>query len=157
MLAQEDGDKNERVVFYLSKRFHNYETRDTSIPWAQNQFTDALATLASMVEIPDWVWTWPLEIEQSYQLVHKEKGDLSTLAIEEDGVPWYYDVMKFLELGIYPNGASKKECRSVRMIDVHEIYTIKYPHICLFSLIFYVNLWLIIIHLCFVGYKGFIC
>ena len=62
------------------------------------------------------------------------------MAIEEDGIPWYYDVMKFLELGIYPNGASKKECRSVRMIDVHEIYTIKYPHICLFSLIFYVNL-----------------
>ena len=157
MLTQEDGDKNERVVFYLSKRFHNYETRDTPIPWAQNQFTDALATLASMVEIPDWVWTWPLEIEQSYQLVHKEKGDLSTLAIEEDGVPWYYDIMKFLELGIYPNGASKKECCSVGMIDVHEIYTIKYPHICLFSLIFYVNLWLIIIYLCFVGYKGFIC
>jgi len=57
------------------------------------------------------------------------------LAIEEDGVPWYYDIMKFLELGIYPNRASK-ECRSDRMIDVHEIYTIKYPHICIFNLIF---------------------
>ena len=26
MLAQEDDDKNERVVYYLSKRFHDYET-----------------------------------------------------------------------------------------------------------------------------------
>ena len=27
MLAQEDDDKNERVIHYLSKRFHDYETR----------------------------------------------------------------------------------------------------------------------------------
>ena len=27
MLAQEDGDKNERVIYYLCKRFHDYETR----------------------------------------------------------------------------------------------------------------------------------
>ena len=31
MLAQEDDDKNERAIYYLSKRFHDYETRYTSI------------------------------------------------------------------------------------------------------------------------------
>ena len=31
MLAQEDDDKNERVVYYLSKRLHGYETRYTPI------------------------------------------------------------------------------------------------------------------------------
>ena len=31
MLAQDDDDKNERVVYYLSKRFHDYETRYTPI------------------------------------------------------------------------------------------------------------------------------
>ena len=31
MLAQEDDDKNERAAYYLSKRFHNYETRYTPI------------------------------------------------------------------------------------------------------------------------------
>ena len=31
MLAQKDDDKNERAVYYLSKRFHDYETRYTSI------------------------------------------------------------------------------------------------------------------------------
>ena len=31
MLAQEDDDKNERVVYYLSKSFHDYETRYTPI------------------------------------------------------------------------------------------------------------------------------
>ena len=31
MLAQEDDDKNESSVYYLSKRFHDYETRHTPI------------------------------------------------------------------------------------------------------------------------------
>ena len=31
MLAQEDDDKNERVIYYLSKGFHDYETRYTPI------------------------------------------------------------------------------------------------------------------------------
>ena len=45
------------------------------IPRAQNQFADALATLASMVEIPEGVQTQPLEIEQSYEEVHKGKTE----------------------------------------------------------------------------------
>ena len=31
MLAQEDNDKNERSVYYLSKSSHDYETRYTPI------------------------------------------------------------------------------------------------------------------------------
>ena len=31
MLAQEENDKNERAIYYLSKRFHDYETRYTPI------------------------------------------------------------------------------------------------------------------------------
>ena len=31
MLAQENDDKNERFVYYLSKRFHDYEARYTHI------------------------------------------------------------------------------------------------------------------------------
>ena len=31
MLAQEEDDKNERAVYYLSKRFHDYKTRYTPI------------------------------------------------------------------------------------------------------------------------------
>ena len=45
----------------LTKTFKNIEY--TIIPRAQNQFADALATLASMVELPKRVWTRPLEIE----------------------------------------------------------------------------------------------
>ena len=31
MLAQEDDDKNERAIYYLSKRFYDYKTRHTPI------------------------------------------------------------------------------------------------------------------------------
>ena len=40
-----------------------------------------------MVEIPEGVWTRPLDIEQSYELVHKGKGVPSVLAIKEEGFP----------------------------------------------------------------------
>ena len=55
----------------------------TIIPKSQNQFADALTTLASMVEIPEGVWTRPLEIEQSYEEVHKRRAKASVMTIKE--------------------------------------------------------------------------
>ena len=103
----------------LTKTFDKIEY--TINPRAQNQFVDALATLASMVEIPKGVWTQPLEIKQSYGMVHKEKAKASVLVMEEKGIPWYYDIMKFLKLGVYPNGANKIEHRSIRMMAMQYI------------------------------------
>ena len=74
-----------------------------------------------MVEIPEGVWTQPLEIEQSYELVHKGKAESSALAIEEERIPLYYDILKFLELGVYPDGANKREHRSIRMMAIQYI------------------------------------
>ena len=43
---------------YLEDFTNNFDKIEyTIIPRAQNQFMDALATLASMVEIPERVWT----------------------------------------------------------------------------------------------------
>ena len=69
----------------LTKTFDRIEY--TIIPRAQNQFMDTLATLASTVQILEGVWTRPLEIEQSYGMVHKEKIEALVLVIEEEGVP----------------------------------------------------------------------
>ena len=96
----------------LTKTFDKIEY--TIIPRAQNQFADALANLAFMVEILEGVWT--LEIEQSYEEVHKGKTETLVMTIEEEEVAWYYDVMKFLELGAYLDGANKKERCSIRMM-----------------------------------------
>ncbi|KAL0008376.1 hypothetical protein SO802_009878 [Lithocarpus litseifolius] len=100
----------------LTKTFDKIEY--TIIIRAQNQFADALAILASMVEILEGVWTQPLEIEQSYEEVHKGKTKASVMTIEEEEVLWYYDIMKLLELKAYPNGADKRERRSIRMMAI---------------------------------------
>ena len=103
----------------MTKTFNKIEY--TIIVGTQNQFADALATLASMVEIPEEVWTRPLEIEQSYDLVHKGRIESSVMAIEEEGVPWYYDIMKFLELGVYLDNADKRECYLIRIMVMQYI------------------------------------
>ena len=69
-----------------------------------------------MVEIPKGVWTRPLEIEQSYEEVHKRKTKASVMTLKEEEVSWYYDIRKFLELEEYPNGADKREHCSIRMM-----------------------------------------
>ena len=69
----------------LTKIFNEIEY--TIIPRAQNQFANALATLASIVEILKGVWTRPLEIEQSYELVHNGGKVSLVMAIEEERVP----------------------------------------------------------------------
>ena len=69
----------------LNKTFD--KIKYTIIPRAQNQFANALATLASMVEIPKGVWTGPLEIEQSCEEVHKRKSEASIMAVKEEEAP----------------------------------------------------------------------
>ena len=74
-----------------------------------------------MVETLEGVWTQPLEIEQSYEEVHKRKTEASIMTVEEKEVSWYYDFKKFLELGAYSNGANKRERRSIRMMATQYI------------------------------------
>ena len=59
--------------------------------------------------------------DQSYGMVHKEKAKASNLVIEEKGVPWYYNIMKFLELGVNLDGADKGERHSIRMMAMQYI------------------------------------
>ena len=54
-------------------------------------------------------------------MVHKEKAEASVLVIEEEGVPQYYDIMKFLELRVYLDGADERENRSIRMMAMQYI------------------------------------
>ena len=54
-----------------------------------------------MVEIVEGVWTRPLEIEKIYEELQKRKTEALVTTIEEEEAPWYYDIMKFLELRAY--------------------------------------------------------
>ena len=62
-----------------------------------------------------------MDIEQSYEEVHKGKTEAAVMTIEEEEIPWYYDIMKFLELGAYLDGADKRECHSIRIMATQYI------------------------------------
>ena len=62
-----------------------------------------------------------MEIEQSYEEVHKGKTEASVRTIKDEEVPCYYDIIKLLELEAYPNGADKRERRSIRMMTIQYI------------------------------------
>ena len=55
MLAQEDDDENDRAIYYLSKRFHNYETRYTPIEKSCFTLVWAVQKLRHIV-LPFQIW-----------------------------------------------------------------------------------------------------
>ena len=54
-------------------------------------------------------------------MVHKEKVEASILVIKREGGPWYYVIMKFLELGVYLDGTNKRKHRLIRMMAMQYI------------------------------------
>jgi len=62
-----------------------------------------------------------LEIEKSYEEVHIGKTEASVMTIEEEEVLWYYDIVKFLELEAYPDGANKREHHFFSMMAIQYI------------------------------------
>ena len=80
--------------------------RYTHLPRAQNQFADALTTLASMIDIPVDATVRPL-------LIESRSAPAYCCLIDDvepyDGLPWYHDIYHFLRLGIYPEAATAKD------------------------------------------------
>ncbi|KAJ9679424.1 hypothetical protein PVL29_021374 [Vitis rotundifolia] len=95
----------------LVRRFDDLEYR--LLPRAQNQFADALATLASMIDIPVDATIRPLLIESRSVPAYCCLIDEAEL---DDGLPWYHDIYHFLRLGIYPEAATAKDKRALRQL-----------------------------------------
>ena len=89
------------------------ELRYIHLPRAENQFADALATLASVVEIPAGVIVQPLLIEtRSAPAYCCLIGDIEN----QDELPWYHDIYQFLSCGAYPETATTKDRRALRQL-----------------------------------------
>ncbi|RVW32710.1 Transposon Ty3-I Gag-Pol polyprotein [Vitis vinifera] len=101
------GDSN----LLLVGRFD--DLRYTHLPRAQNQFADALATLASMIDIPVDATVRPLLIESRSAPAY---CCLIDDAEPDDGLPWYHDIYHFLRLGVYPEAATAKDKRALRQL-----------------------------------------
>ena len=87
------------------------DLRYTHLLRAHNQFADALATLASMIDIPTDTVVHPLLIKlrsvPTYCcLINEAKLD--------NGLPWYHDIYQFLRLGAYPEATTTKDKRTLR-------------------------------------------
>ncbi|XP_058189210.1 uncharacterized protein LOC131306800 [Rhododendron vialii] len=78
----------------------------THVPRMQNHFADALATLASMLELPIREKLRPVMIEQRGKHVYEYVMNIEDL---EDGLPWYHDIWNFVEKGEFPAEATKKD------------------------------------------------
>ncbi|XP_058216202.1 uncharacterized protein LOC131327180 [Rhododendron vialii] len=72
----------------------------------KNRFIDALATLASMLELPIGVKLRPVMIEQREKHVYDY-----VMSIDEpdDGLPWFYDIRNFVEKGEFPVDSTRKD------------------------------------------------
>ena len=87
------------------------DLRYVHLPKAHNRFSDALATLASSVDIPIDVVVRPLLIELRFAPTYYCLiGETEV----QDDLPWYHDSYQFLRSGTYPEVATTKDQRALR-------------------------------------------
>ncbi|XP_034689131.1 uncharacterized protein LOC117917002 [Vitis riparia] len=83
------------------------------LPRAENQFADALTTLASMIVIPTGVIVRPLLIEtRSAPAYYCLIGEIE----DQIELPWYHDIYQFLSCDTYPESTSAKDRRALRQL-----------------------------------------
>ena len=96
------------------------ELRCIHLPREKNQFADALATLAFVIEIPAGVTVQPLLIEtRSAPAYYCLIGDIE----DQDELPWYHNIYQFLSCGAYPESALTKDMRALRhLVAIFVVY-----------------------------------
>nr|XP_009623326.1 uncharacterized protein LOC104114556 [Nicotiana tomentosiformis] len=110
----------------LCKKFSKIEFRH--IPMIQNEFTDVLPTLSSMIQHPDKNYIDPIEIEIRYQHAYIFHVDE-----KPDGKPWYYDVKNFRKTREYLENEINGQKRVLRRLENHfflngEVLYRRIPH-----------------------------
>ena len=89
--------KFNKVTFFFLSRDENY-------------FSDALDTLASMIDIPLRVTIRPLIIERREKMSYCYA---ITSVEEEQELPWYLNIYNFINDQKYHKGATKKDKRAI--------------------------------------------
>ncbi|XP_049399902.1 uncharacterized protein LOC125863988 [Solanum stenotomum] len=110
--------KNPKIIPYaqyiqkLCKRFRKIEFRHT--PRTQNELSNALATITSMIKHPYTSYIDLVDIEVKEQSVH-----YSHVEAEPDGLPWYFDIKKYLETKTYPKNATFNQKKLIRRMNLN--------------------------------------
>ncbi|XP_070010322.1 uncharacterized protein [Nicotiana sylvestris] len=74
---------------------------DSDLHVHQNEFTDALATLSSMIQHPDKNY-----IDLIPVMIHNQPAYCAHVEEEVDGKPWFLDIKEYLSRGEYPKHAN---------------------------------------------------
>ncbi|XP_059285942.1 uncharacterized protein LOC132039486 [Lycium ferocissimum] len=102
-------DMNIQELLRLCERFKSIDFRHT--PRAQNEFADALATIASMIQHSVSTHIDPLEIT-----LREEHAHCAHVEAEPDGQPWYADIKAYLEKREYPPESSANQKKTIRRL-----------------------------------------
>ncbi|XP_070003529.1 uncharacterized protein [Nicotiana sylvestris] len=95
------GDQELQILLYLHhvqelrKRFTKTEFQH--IPRVQNEFTDALVTLSSMIQHPDKNFVNLIPVK-----IHDQPAYCAHVEEEADGKPWFHDIKEYLTKREYP-------------------------------------------------------
>ena len=84
------------------------------LPREENQIADALATLASMWETNTRSDVKPLILARSWSPCYDE---IRVMPIQAAEKPWFYDLQRYLETGVFPEDSERKERMSLRMLS----------------------------------------
>ncbi|XP_059281021.1 uncharacterized protein LOC132034655 [Lycium ferocissimum] len=107
--------KNEKIIPYvrlvkrLADRFQ--EVKFKHIPRSQNDFADALAIIASMIQHPDSKYIDLIRVKIRDQPTH-----CAFVEAEIDGKPWYADIKMYLVKGEYPEGITINQKNTIRKL-----------------------------------------
>ncbi|XP_070021957.1 uncharacterized protein [Nicotiana sylvestris] len=102
---EEWATKNSKILPYLHhvhelrKRFTN--TKFQHVPIIQNEFTDALDALSSMIQHPNKNFIDPIPIK-----IHDQPTYCAHVEKEADGKPWFHDIKEYLAKGECPEFAN---------------------------------------------------
>jgi len=103
----------QKCVNCLISKFRNITF--TFLPQAHNQFTDTLATLASMVKLSEGNDIRQLRIEvcgvPAYCINIEE---CMSVEVEADRKLWYYDIKAYIKNGEYPLDATNSEKKFIQ-------------------------------------------
>ncbi|XP_058087511.1 uncharacterized protein LOC131234595 [Magnolia sinica] len=126
--SQINGDwktKDEKLIPYHAYREILIEEFDeitfSYMPQVKNQFADALATLASMMEIPKAVAEWELTVElQEEPAFYLE---INKAERPSNDRLWYTDIKEYLEHQKYPKGATLTDRHTIQRLAAQFVIT----------------------------------
>ncbi|XP_077219730.1 uncharacterized protein LOC143853922 [Tasmannia lanceolata] len=126
IISQTNGNwktRDDKLIPYntylesLVRKFRNITF--THLSRTKNHFADALATLASMLDISATMEVQPLEVRLQWAPAHVNAIEIAARCL--DGKPWYTDIKNLILGKGHPPEASGKERRSLQKLAANFI------------------------------------